>query len=161
MGGHQRKSAGTEALHIQLTTNHPPTHPTTHTNNRSGPAFDAALASPEASGCQNTSTSWVLLSSGPGQEGTVLCSADLLAERLEAGVPAATEEEGQEDRRVLGFDHVYPANVTVAEPPRVVAMLYSTIGTTEFAGFHALLKPRAQAGELRCVPCADGSGRGV
>lgn len=54
---------------------------------------------------------------------------------------------------MLSFDHVYPTNATamVAETPRVVATLYAAIGTSEFARFHALLKPQAQAGELRCV----------
>lgn len=118
------------------------------------PAFDAALAAPEASGCSDASTSWVLISPGRGQTGTVLCSVGLLAKRLEAGVKAAGQGDAAgDDKRVLPFDHVYPTDATAAAggAGEVVATLYSTIGTSEFAAFHALLKPRAQTGELRYV----------
>lgn len=81
----------------------------------------------------------------------MLCSADLLAARLEAGIENSQGQQDGSDKRVLPFDHVYPAHTTTAEPPKVVVTLYSAIGTSEFAGFHALLKPRAQKGELRYV----------
>lgn len=81
----------------------------------------------------------------------MLCSADLLATRLEAGIESGQGQQDGSDKRVLPFDHIYPANTTTAEPPKVVATLYSAIGTSEFAGFHALLKPRAQKGEIRYV----------
>jgi hypothetical protein len=104
------------------------------------------------SGCSNASTSWLLLSVGPGQEETVLCSPDLLAAQLDAGIAADEGNEAADasDKRVLPFDHVYPVN-RMGASPQAVATLYSTIGTTEFAAFHALLKPKAEAGELRCV----------
>ena len=128
-----------------------------HRSLRKGPAFDAALLADSESGCvEGVSTSWALLSTGPGEEGQVVCQAEKLAALLSSSPSPAsstTAAADEEDHRVLEFDHLYPtaSGAASSSPSPLVVTLYAALGTSEFASFHSLLAPKAAAGELRYV----------
>lgn len=127
-----------------------------HRSLRKGVAFQAAAAAPDRSGCrEGTSTSWAVVSLGPGLEEEVYCEASRLEAALAALPTDGTQGAGPgspEAKRALPFDHVYPGALPAHRlAPSVLVTLYSTIGTSEFYGYHNLLAPAAAAGTLTYV----------
>lgn len=73
----------------------------------------------------------------------VACSLDELKKALEK--PDLTG--AGEDEEIYNFDHIYPGS----ENNSVATILYSQIGTKDFAQFHEFLKKQTSLGKIKYV----------